>query len=83
MKDARIPSAPADRRPVRRPAPLLDRLGATGSLLCAIHCALLPLVIVIQLSLLIADQEQPRLAVTSTLAVLALEGTEALLEKIE
>jgi len=46
MKDARIPSAPADRRPVRRPAPLLDRLGATGSLLCAIHCALPPLVIV-------------------------------------
>ncbi|RNF81856.1 MerC domain-containing protein [Montanilutibacter psychrotolerans] len=24
---------------------LLDRLGATGSLLCALHCALLPLVI--------------------------------------
>jgi len=44
---------------------------------------LLPLVIVIQLSWLMADQEQPRLAVTSTLAALALEGTEALLEKIE
>ena len=29
----------------RRPHSLLDRLGATGSLLCAIHCALLPLLI--------------------------------------
>lgn len=29
-------------RPAHR---LLDRLGATGSLLCAIHCALLPLLI--------------------------------------
>ena len=28
-----------------RPHSLLDRLGATGSLLCAIHCALLPLLI--------------------------------------
>ena len=26
---------------------LLDRLGATGSLLCAVHCALLPLLIAI------------------------------------
>ncbi|GAB3389243.1 MerC domain-containing protein [Lysobacter fragariae] len=37
-------------RPVRsghvaRSRSLLDRLGATGSLLCAIHCALLPLLI--------------------------------------
>jgi len=31
--------------PPRRPTPLLDRLGATGSLVCAIHCALLPLAI--------------------------------------
>src|SRR6476659_6166284 len=54
MKDARIPTAPADRRPVRRPAPLLDRLGATGSLLCAIHCALLPLAISLLPSLGIA-----------------------------
>ena len=57
MKDARIPTAPT--RPaaapgVRRPAPLLDRLGATGSLLCAIHCALLPLLIAILPSLGIA-----------------------------
>lgn len=28
-----------------RPPSLLDRLGATGSLLCAIHCALLPALI--------------------------------------
>ena len=26
-----------------KPSPFLDRLGATGSLLCALHCALLPL----------------------------------------
>ena len=31
----------------RRPHPVLDRLGATGSLVCAIHCALLPLVIAV------------------------------------
>lgn len=30
---------------------LLDRIGATGSLLCAIHCALLPLVIALLPSL--------------------------------
>ncbi|HSD17275.1 MAG TPA: MerC domain-containing protein [Thermomonas sp.] len=30
---------------------LLDRLGATGSLLCAIHCALLPVVIALLPSL--------------------------------
>src|SRR6478672_13966793 len=48
MKDARLPPAQVvDRRPVRRPAPLLDRVGATGSMLCAIHCALMPLVIVL------------------------------------
>ena len=33
---------------------LLDRLGAVGSLLCAIHCALLPLVIAVLPSLGIA-----------------------------
>ena len=45
MKDTRPLRSAFDRRPVRRPAPVLDRLGATGSLLCAIHCALLPLAI--------------------------------------
>ena len=30
---------------IKKPTPVLDRLGATGSLLCAIHCALLPLAI--------------------------------------
>ena len=38
----------------RHPTPLLDRLGATGSLLCAIHCALLPLLIALLPSLGIA-----------------------------
>jgi hypothetical protein len=33
---------------------LLDRIGATGSLVCAIHCALLPLVIAVLPSLGIA-----------------------------
>lgn len=33
---------------------LLDRLGATGSLLCALHCALLPMLIVLLPSLGIA-----------------------------
>ena len=32
--------------PRRLLAPMLDRIGATGSLLCAIHCAVLPLLIV-------------------------------------
>ena len=36
------------------PPRLLDRLGATGSLLCAIHCALLPLLIALLPSLGIA-----------------------------
>ena len=44
MRDAVRPRQ-ARPQPARRPHPLLDRLGATGSLLCAIHCALLPLVI--------------------------------------
>ena len=43
----------ASPRPTR-PAPVLDRLGATGSLLCAIHCALLPVVIALLPSLGIA-----------------------------
>ena len=34
--------------------PLLDRLGATGSLVCAVHCALLPLLIALLPSLGIA-----------------------------
>ena len=39
-----VPEAPAMRRPLPRRS-LLDRIGATGSLVCALHCALLPLVI--------------------------------------
>jgi len=31
--------------PVQRSHRLLDRLGATGSLICAIHCAVLPILI--------------------------------------
>ena len=31
--------------PLLRPRSLIDRFGAAGSLVCAIHCALLPLVI--------------------------------------
>ncbi|HVR81175.1 MAG TPA: MerC domain-containing protein [Luteimonas sp.] len=38
----------------KRQVPALDRLGATGSLLCAIHCALLPLLIALLPSLGIA-----------------------------
>ncbi|WP_159016351.1 MerC domain-containing protein [Cognatiluteimonas profundi] len=38
----------------RRPHPVLDRLGATGSLVCAIHCALLPMLIALLPSLGIA-----------------------------
>ncbi len=34
--------------------PLLDRIGATGSLVCAVHCALLPLLIALLPSLGIA-----------------------------
>jgi hypothetical protein len=46
-------------KPDPRPTPknssaLLDRIGATGSLLCAIHCALLPLLIALLPSLGIA-----------------------------
>ena len=39
---------------IRPPHRLLDRLGATGSLLCAIHCALLPIIIALLPSLGIA-----------------------------
>ena len=39
---------------LQRPASVLDRLGATGSLVCALHCALLPLVIAMLPSLGIA-----------------------------
>jgi len=42
------PASPAS------PPRLLDRLGATGSLVCAIHCALLPLLIALLPSLGIA-----------------------------
>ncbi len=45
--EARLPQASI-------PHPLLDRLGATGSLLCAIHCALLPLLIALLPSMGIA-----------------------------
>ena len=37
--------------PPRRSHRLLDHLGATGSLLCALHCALLPLLIALLPSL--------------------------------
>ena len=40
--------------PPIRPRSLLDRLGAFGSLLCAIHCALLPLLIAMLPSLGVA-----------------------------
>lgn len=42
------------KKPAAPSTPILDRLGATGSLLCAVHCALLPLVIAILPSLGIA-----------------------------
>jgi hypothetical protein len=38
----------------KSPHPVLDRVGATGSLVCAIHCALLPLAIAVLPSLGIA-----------------------------
>jgi hypothetical protein len=41
-------------RPPRPANHALDRLGATGSLLCAIHCALLPMLIAVLPSLGIA-----------------------------
>jgi hypothetical protein len=44
----------ADVRPAPPQASLLDRVGATGSLLCAIHCALLPVLIAVLPSLGIA-----------------------------
>ena len=40
--------------PLRPRSSLLDRIGATGSLLCAIHCALLPLLIAVLPSLGVA-----------------------------
>ena len=56
MKDSvrPVPVIPPARTRRRAPHPFLDRLGATGSLLCAIHCALLPLVIALLPSLGIA-----------------------------
>lgn len=54
MKDARLPPPPTHRSDVRRPARMLDRVGATGSLLCAVHCALLPLLLALLPSLGIA-----------------------------
>jgi hypothetical protein len=41
--------------PPDRPRRLLDRIGAFGSLLCAVHCALLPLAIAILPSLGVAS----------------------------
>lgn len=52
MKDTVRPMPKPPVKPL--PAPLLDRLGATGSLVCAIHCALLPLLIALLPSLGIA-----------------------------
>ena len=44
-----------DPRPASRPpSALLDRIGATGSLVCAVHCAALPLLIALLPSLGIA-----------------------------
>ena len=44
-----------DPRPASRPpSALLDRIGATGSLVCAVHCAVLPLLIALLPSLGIA-----------------------------
>ena len=39
----------------RPPSALLDRIGATGSLVCAVHCAVLPLLIALLPSLGIAE----------------------------
>ena len=52
MKDTVRPRQFAMKKPTS--PPLLDRLGATGSLVCAVHCALLPLVIALLPSLGIA-----------------------------
>lgn len=52
MKDTVRPMPKPPVKPL--PAPLLDRLGATGSLVCAIHCALLPLLIALLPSLGVA-----------------------------
>ena len=52
MKDTVRPRQFAMKKPPS--PPLLDRLGATGSLVCAVHCALLPLVIALLPSLGIA-----------------------------
>src|SRR3954468_15112618 len=54
MKDDVRPFEVPPRQHARPPHPLLDRLGATGSLVCAIHCAILPLLIVMLPSLGIA-----------------------------
>jgi hypothetical protein len=52
MKDT---SRPGRSHPKKAPSPpLLDRIGATGSLVCAMHCALLPLLIALLPSLGIA-----------------------------
>ncbi|MGY3264075.1 MerC domain-containing protein [Lysobacter sp. HA35] len=40
-------ASPQHTTPHPRSRPVLDRIGATGSLLCAIHCALLPVLIVL------------------------------------
>ncbi len=45
---------PHQHPPGKPPSALLDRIGATGSLVCAVHCALLPLVIALLPSLGIA-----------------------------
>ena len=53
MKDTVRPQV-VPRQKARSPHPLLDRLGATGSLVCAVHCAVLPLLIALLPSLGIA-----------------------------
>jgi hypothetical protein len=52
MKDTVRPRRIKMKKPTS--PPLLDRLGATGSLVCAVHCAVLPLLIALLPSLGIA-----------------------------
>jgi len=46
---------PHQRPASRPPSALLDRIGATGSLVCAVHCALLPLLLALLPSLGLAS----------------------------
>ena len=49
-----ITMKPDPRLASKPPSALLDRIGATGSLVCAVHCALLPLLIALLPSLGVA-----------------------------